>query len=175
MSSAFNELLKQVGSASLPPVDAWHPEREGQIDIRIRADGTWLHDGTVIRRKAIAKIFSTILRLEDDMYYLVTPVEKLKIQVDDVPFLAVDMEASGMGEEQDVLFKTNMDEVVLLDDSHSLTIEHSDAGPRPYIDVRDGLSARVLSDVFYRLADLVEDPDSEPMYLWSAGSRFQVS
>ena len=175
MSSAFNELLKQVGSTNLPPVDSWQPEREGQIDIRIRVDGTWLHDGTEIRRKAIAKIFSTILRREGDSYYLVTPVEKLKIKVDDVPFLAVDMEASGVGIEQRVLFKTNMDDVVLLDDSHPLTIADTDAGPRPYIEVRNGLLARVLSDVFYRLADLVEDPDAEPMYLWSAGSRFQVS
>ena len=109
------------------------------------------------------------------MYYLVTPVEKLKIQVDDVPFLAVDMEASGASSEQRVLFKTNMDDVVLLDDSHPLTVQNTDAGPRPYIDVRNGLYARVLSDVFYRLADLVENPDVEPMYLWSAGSRFRVS
>ena len=175
MSSAFNELLKQVGSASLPPVESWHPEREGQIDIRIRSDGTWLHDGTVIRRKAIARIFSTILRLEDSAYYLVTPVEKLKIQVDDVPFLAVDMEASGTGKEQRVLFKTNMDDVVLLDGDHPLTIERTSSGPRPYIEVRDGLCARVLSDVFYRLADFVEDPDADPLFLWSAGCRFQVS
>lgn len=175
MSTAFNELLKQVDSAKLPPVESWRPERVGQIDIRVKADGTWLHDGTEIRRKSIAKIFSTILRLEDDTYYLVTPVEKLKIQVDDAPFLAVDMEASGTGEEQDILFKTNMDEVVLLDEAHSLTIENTDAGLRPYIEVRNGLRARILSDVFYRLADLVENPDSEPMYLWSAGERFRAS
>lgn len=175
MSTAFNELLKQVGSTSLPPVDSWHPEREGQIDIRIRADGTWLHDGTVIRRKSIARIFSTILRREDEFYYLVTPIEKLKIQVDDVPFLVIDMEASGAGKEQRVLFKTNMDEVIPLDNAHALTIENTDAGPRPYIEVRSRLCARVLSDVFYRLADLVEDPETDPLYLWSAGSRFRVS
>ena len=104
-----------------------------------------------------------------------TPVEKLRIEVEDVPFLAIDMEASGVGKEQQVLFKTNMDEVVPLDKTHPLMIETRDTGPRPYIEVRDGLFARVLSDVFYRLADLVEDPDAEPMYLWSAGSRFQVS
>ena len=175
LSTAFSELLKQVGSANLPPVESWHPERVGQIDIRVKTDGTWLHDGTEIRRKSIAKIFSTILRREGDTYYLVTPVEKLKIQVDDAPFLAVDMEASGTGEEQDILFKTNMDEVVLLDEAHSLTIENSDAGLRPYIEIRNGLRARILSDVFYRLADFVEDHDAVPMYLWSAGCRFLVS
>ena len=121
MSNAFNELLKQVGSTNLPPV------------------------------------------------------EKLSIEVEDVPFLAVDMEASGEGEKQQVLFKTNMDEVVRLDDAHPLTIANTDTGPRPYIAVRDGLRARVLSDVFYRLADFVENPEADPMYLRSAGSRFQVS
>lgn len=175
MSGIFNELLKQVGGAHLPPIDSWHPEREGQIDIRIRTDGSWLHDGTVIRRKSIAKIFSTILRREGNSYYLVTPVEKLKIQVDDAPFLAVDMEASGSDREQQVLFKTNMDDVVLLDGAHSLQVVNTDLGPRPYIEVRSGLSARILSDVFYRMADLVEDPETEPMYLWSAGIRFKVS
>lgn len=168
-------MLKQVGSARLPPVESWHPEREGQIDIRIRTDGSWLHEGTLIRRKSIAKIFSTILRREGASYYLVTPVEKLRILVDDVPFVAVDMEASGTGREQQVLFKTNMDEVVLLDDEHTLTVTNSTNGPRPYIEVRKGLAARIVSDVFYRLADLVEDPEADPMHLWSAGCRFRVS
>ena len=115
------------------------------------------------------------MRREGDSYYLVTPVEKLKIQVDDVPFLAVDMEASGSDREQQVLFKTNMGEVVLLDINHALTIENTQSGPRPYIEVRDGLCARILSEVFYRLADYVEDPEADPMFLWSAGYRFQVS
>ena len=175
MNAAFNELLKQVGSASLPPVASWHPEREGQIDIRIRNDGTWLHEGTVVRRKSIAKVFSTILRREGDHYFLVTPVEKLRIQVDDVPFVAVDFEASGEGQEQQILFKTNMDDVVLLDDAHPLTIETTTSGPRPYMLVRNGLNARLVTDVFYRLADLVEDPDGDPLYLWSSGCRFRVS
>ena len=175
MNAAFNELLKQVGSTQLPPVESWHPEREGQIDIRIKTDGSWLHEGTLIRRKSIAKIFSTILRREGGTYYLVTPVEKLRIQVDDVPFVAVEMEASGTGQAQQVLFRTNMDDVVLLDDDHELTVTNSPNGPRPYINVREGLAARLVSDVFYRLADLVEDPEADPMYLWSAGYRFRVS
>lgn len=175
MNKAFDELLKQVGQQKLPPVASWHPDRVGEIDIRVAADGTWFHDGTIIHRKGIVKIFSTILRREDDAYFLVTPVEKLKIQVDDVPFLAVDMEASGAGREQRVLFKTNLDEVVLLGAQHELKIEQSKTGPRPYLHVRDKLFARLLSDVFYRLADLVDDPDSEPLTLWSAGRRFLVS
>lgn len=175
MSTPFNELLKQVDSTNLPPVESWHPQREGRIDIRIKTDGTWLHDGTVIRRKSIARIFSTILRREDERYYLVTPVEKLKIEVDDVPFLVVDMETSGIGRDQKILFKTNMDEVVPLDNAHALTIEHTHTGPRPYIEIRNRLRARLLSDVFYRLADLVENPDADPLYVWSAGSRFRVS
>ncbi len=175
MNAAFNELLKQVGSTSLPPIASWNPEREGQIDIRIRNDGTWLHEGTVVRRQSIARVFSTILRREGDHYFLVTPVEKLRIQVDDAPFLAVDFEASGEGQEQRIVFKTNMDDVVLLDDAHPLTIETTKSGPRPYLLVRNGLNARLVTDVFYRLADLVDDPDGDPLYLWSSGYRFRVS
>ena len=153
----------------------WHPDREGEIDIRVRMDGSWLHEGTVIHRNAIAKIFSTILRREGDTYYLVTPVEKLRIQVDDVPFIAVDMEACGTRRQQRIVFKTNMGEAVLLDEAHALTITQSGAGPRPYLHVRDNLHARLLSDVFYRLADLVEDADHDPLWIWSSGQRFRVS
>ena len=175
MNTAFDELLKYVGSTKIPPIASWHPEREGKIDIRIRRDGVWLHEGTVIRREAIARVFSTILRREDDAYYLVTPVEKLRIVVDDVPFLAVDMEASNGTETQRILFRTNMREVVLLDRDHPIHIKHTKTGPRPYVLVRDGLYARVLNEVFYRLADLVEDPEAEPLYVWSYGQRFKVS
>ncbi len=175
MGGAFDELLKQIGNQKLPPIDLWHPKEESSFDIRVRTDGTWLHEGVMIQRKAIAKIFSTILMREGKHYFLVTPHQKLRIQVDDVPFLAVDFEASGNGIEQRILFKTNMDDVVPLDGEHILIIKETACGPRPYIHVRRGLYARVLNEPFYRLADLVENPDEDPLLLWSAGTAFRVS
>ncbi|MYD42862.1 MAG: DUF1285 domain-containing protein [Gammaproteobacteria bacterium] len=175
MSKAFNDLFAQINRAKLPPVALWQPDHVGEIDIRIAADGTWFHEGREIFRKGIAKIFSTILRREGEAYFLVTPAEKLRIQVDEVPFVAIDVEAAGVGVEQRVLFKTNLDEVVMLDANHALRIEQRATGPRPFVHVRDSLEARLLSGVFYQLAEFVEDPESEPLTLWSNGHLFQVS
>lgn len=175
MSQAFNDLLKQVGQSKLPPVENWHPDRIGEIDIRIKANGEWLHEGVVIHRKPIVKIFASILRIEEDGYFLVTPVEKLAIQVEDVPFVVVDMESLGEGREQSVVFKSNVDDVILLDCEHPLTLVEDADGFKPYVHVRNSLQARLVNEVFYRLADLVEDEEAEPLYLWSGGKRFRVS
>lgn len=168
-------MLAQCQSKNLPPVDQWQPDRQGEIDIRIRRDGIWLHNGTEIRRKSIARVFSTILRREENDYFLVTPVEKLRIEVDDVPFVAVDMEASGVGDNQSIVFRTNLDDAVLLSKEHWLSVRVMDSGVCPYVLVRDRLEARLLNEVFYRLADFVEDPEAQPLALWSEGTRFIVS
>ena len=175
MSSAFNDLIEQLRSARLPPVDSWTPERVGEIDIRIRRDGTWLHEGTEIRRQSIARVFSTVLKREGDDYFLVTPVEKLHIEVDDVPFTAVDFEVSQTGRDQSIVFKTNLGDVVLLDIEHPLMLETGEkCEVKPLLHVRSRLYARLLRDVFYRLADYVESPDANPLVIWSAGERFVV-
>ena len=166
----FQALLDAAQNRSLPPVERWRPERVGSIDIRIAANGDWYHDGTRIERFAIAKLFATILRREGDEYYLVNPVEKLKIQVDDAPFIATDMETEGEGAERRVAFTTNVDDVVVADAAHPIVVEHAD-GPRPYVEVRAGLRALIARSVFYRLADLaVEEGGS--MVVWSASARF---
>ena len=92
---SFDELLAAAKSRSLPPVEGWDPERCGSIDIRVAANGDWYHEGALIKRFAIAKLFAGILRLEGEAYYLVTPAEKLRIEVDDAPFVATGMEADG--------------------------------------------------------------------------------
>lgn len=176
MSSAFQDLVKQINKTKLPPVDTWHPERQGEIDIRIRRDGVWFHEGSEIRRKSIAKVLSTVLKREFDEHYLVTPGEKLRIEVDDVAFTAVDFEAMGSGRDQQIVFKTNLDDVVLLDADHRLLVGHNlKYGFTPYLHVRNGLHARLLNDVFYRLADYVECAEADPLVIWSAGERFVVS
>ena len=172
--SAFDALLEQIGSNSLPPVERWKPERTGEIDILIRKDGVWEHEGRELQRKSIAKVFSTILIQDGEDYYLTTPVEKLRIRVEDTPFVIVDMESSGAGHSQRLLFKTNMGDVVPLDQDHPLTVTKTHTDIRPIVRVRASLDARILNSVYARLADLVEDSEASELKLWSYGACFDV-
>lgn len=170
MNSSPDKIEAQVKSLQpadrgLPPLDKWHPELSGDIDIRIQRDGTWLYNGEPLKRQAIARLFSTILRREDDGdYYLVTPVEKWRIQVEDTPLLAHSLEvveAEGAG--QVLKVTTNMDEVLEISADHPLKVgvyEGSDE-PRPVIAVRHGLEARLVTSAFYDLANYVEEREDE--------------
>ena len=174
MSDAFNRLATEVGTTKLPPIHLWNPQHVGEINIRIRDDGVWIHDGREITRKSIARVFSTILAKEGDDFFLVTPVDKLKIQVDDAPFVAVDFESSGRGVEQKLLFKTNMDDVVRVDAQHPIHVCFHGDEPRPYVRVRGELDALILRSVFYRLIDLIEDDDTKVLSIWSYGQEFHL-
>ena len=171
-TSSFNDLLAAAKDRSLPPVERWNPHRSGAIDIRIAADGDWFHEGALVKRFAIAKLFATILRLDDGDYYLVTPVEKLRIRVDDAPFVAVDMESDGEGSERRLLFRTNVGDVVLADSEHPITVTKSSSGPRPYVEVRRGLRALISRSVYYRLVALADLESDGEVSIWSAGQRF---
>ncbi len=168
----FRRLLATAQGRRLPPVHLWHPERVGSIDIRIAADGTWFHEGAAIRRVAIARVFSTILRLEEGQHYLVTPAEKLAIEVEDAPFVAVDMESSGQGSDRHLVFATNLADAVLADAEHPITVEGTRDQPRPYVEVRDGLRALIARSVFYRLVEEAETEAGGEVSIWSAGTRF---
>lgn len=171
--SAFADLLAAAENRNLPPVERWHPTRTGAIDIRIAASGDWYHEGALIKRAAIARLFATVLRLEDDgAYYLVTPAEKLRIQVDDAPFVATGMEADGEGRAARVLFTTNMGEAVLADARHPIVVEQRAEQPRPYVEVRDGLRALIARPVFYRLVAMARVDEAGQVCVWSAGARF---
>lgn len=172
MPSPFQELLATAKDRSLPPVERWAPERVGEIDIRIAANGDWYHEGTRIERFAIAKLFATILRLDDGAHYLVNPYEKLRIQVDDAPFIATDMESQGEGTERRILFSTNVDDVVVADAEHPIVVEDRNGEPRPYVQVRRGLRALIARSVFYRLVDMAVDEGEGELILWSGGARF---
>ena len=174
MPSPFQELLDAARDRRLPPVERWHPKRVGEIDIRIAANGDWYHEGTRIERFSIAKLFATILRLDDGEFYLVNPVERLKIQVDDAPFIATDMETQGEGADRRILFTTNVDDVVLADAEHPIMVEDHSGEPRPYVEVRGGLRALIARSVFYRLADIAVEDDDGTMGVWSAGTRFAL-
>lgn len=135
-----------------PPVHLWNPAHVGRIDIVIRADGSWWHEGGRIGREALVRLFSTILRRDDDGYCLVTPVEKLLIEVEEAPFLAVALARRG----DDLVFTTNVGDEVTAGPENAIRVETDPATgePRPYLHVRRGLEARIVRPVFYELAEL---------------------
>lgn len=142
----------------LPPVHLWRPERSGEIDIVIRKDGSWIHEGGRIGREALVRLFSTILRKDPDGYWLVTPVEKLRIVVEDAPFLAVRVDRVG----EALRFQTNVGDEVDADPAHPIRVEIDDDGePRPYVLVRGGLEALITRPVFYELVEMAEERATE--------------
>ncbi|WP_343866616.1 DUF1285 domain-containing protein [Caenispirillum bisanense] len=154
----------------------------GDLDMRIDRNGTWFYHGSPIGRKELVRLFSTVLKREDDgSYWLETPVEKGRIIVEDAPFLAVEMEAEGAGRNRRIRFRTNVDDWVTLDDDHPLRVEHDgETGePSPYVLVRPGLEARINRPVFYELVEMgVEEDagDEKGVHygVWSTGTFFPL-
>ena len=162
-----------------PPVHLWNPPYCGEIDMRIARDGTWFHEGTPIGRMPLVKLFSSILRIEDGKYFLVTPVEKVGIVVDDAPLLAIDFEVEGEGEAQVLRFFTKTDDEVVANAENPIraTRDAQTGEPAPYVHVRRGLEALIDRKSFYRLVDLGvhHEVDGESWFgLWSEGSFFPV-
>lgn len=147
----------QEGGRSLPPVHLWHPENCGDIDIVIRRDGTWMHENSPIGRAELARLFSTVLRLDPDGYHLVTPVEKMRITVEDLPFRAVTMQRDG----DDLVFTTDVGDEARAGPDHAITVETDvlTGEPAPRVHVRAGLEARIARTVFYDLVEMAEERD----------------
>ena len=160
----------------LPPVEKWNPAHCGDIDIRIARDGTWYHEGTPVGRKELVRLFSTILRKDPDGFVLVTPAEKMRIVVEDAPFLAVLMDVRGEGRNQTLAFTTNVgDETVAGPDNPiRVEIDPKTEEPAPYVHVRKGLEARLSSAVFYQLVDLAELDGDGFLGVWSGGVFFRL-
>ncbi len=169
----FDSLAAIHADKRLPPVGRWHPEREGRIDIRIAADGVWYHEGAPIKRPAMVRLFSTVLRKDPDGYCLVTPNEKLLIEVEDAPFVAIDLEVKGSGRDSELMFVTNVEDCVVADRLHALRVSERNGQPRPYVHVRDGLDALISRAVFYRLVDLGIEEGNE-CCVYSRGERFSL-
>lgn len=138
--------------SSLPPVHQWNPSCVQEVDMRIARDGTWHYQGTPINRQRMVRMFSTVLRKDDDGYYLVTPVEKVRVEVELAPFIAVKMETVLEPDGPAVAFQTNVDDITVVDRAHPLWVEHEDKGPVPMVRVRDRLDALLTRSVFYELA-----------------------
>ena len=163
------------------PVHLWNPEFCGDLDMRIAFDGTWFYMGTPIGRKPLVQLFASVLRHDDDgKYYLVTPVEKCGIAVEDVPFLAIEMNVDGEGKDQILSFRTNVEDQVKIDDDHPIRfeIEENTDGLRPYILVRGRLDARVSRSVFYELVALGvhQEIDGISQFgVWSSGRFYPMA
>ncbi|MEY8830444.1 DUF1285 domain-containing protein [Sedimentitalea sp. XS_ASV28] len=159
----------------LPPVHLWNPPFCGDLDMRIARDGTWFYLGTPIGRFELVKLFSSILKLEDGKYFLVTPVEKVGITVDDAPFVAVDFEASGVGKDQVLTFTTHVGDTAIAGADHPIRVARdAETGePSPYVMIRAGLEALIDRKSFYRLVELGDHHDGW-FGLWSSGEFFAV-
>ena len=169
----FDTLKALQARQRLPPVDKWRPARQGRIEIRIASDGTWYHEGRAFTRMALVRLFSTVLRREGDSYYLVTPREKLTIEVEDAPFLAIDFETRGEGFSREIGFRTNTDDVVFAGPGHPVWIEREASGPKPYVHVRGGLNALIARSVYYPLVELAQESDGH-LWLHAGGERFDL-
>lgn len=176
LTVAANEAAKANSAGKgLPPVHLWNPPFCGDLDIRIASDGTWFYMGTPIGRPALVRLFSTILKREDGKHFLVTPVEKVGIRVDDAPFLAVEMLREGDGRDRLLRFRTNVDDWVACDSSHRLRFEASaDGGLTPYLHVRADLWAKVTRALYYELVDMGEERvvDGNRMFGIASGGEF---
>jgi hypothetical protein len=177
---AARSLGEGAGGKALPPVHLWTPAHCGEIDIVIKANGLWFHEGSPIGREALVRLFSTVLRKDPDGFHLVTPVEKLKIAVEDAPFIAVRLDRLADDTGRPVLrFTTNVGDEVEAGPEHAIRVQAAgpDGQPRPYVHVRRGLEALIARPVFYELAELaVERPfsDGPMMAVESSGVWFPI-
>jgi len=168
-------IVRQAPGRGLPPVHLWNPAHCGAIDIVIKKSGLWFHEGSPIGREALVRLFSTVLRKDPDGYYLVTPVEMMKITVEDAPFTAVQVDRVG-----DALsFTTNVGDVVEAGPDNEIRVgaDPVTGEPRPYLHVRRGLEALIARPVFYELAEMAVEHETEAgtaMSVQSNGVWFPV-
>lgn len=177
----LERLLLDDSDKSRPPVHLWDPAARPDIGLVIQRDGTWIHQGSPIERIELVKLFSSVLRREaDGRYFIVTPVEKVPIRVVDAPFLAVEMEVRGAGDGQELIWRTNVDDVFTAGTDHPLRfeLEDSSGGLKPYISVRYGLEARVTRALYYdlvNLGDFSSRDGVEHFGVWTGGQFFPMA
>ena len=174
--AGLEQLLRERQGKGPAPVEKWNPPYCGDIGMKIRADGVWNYGGTPIGRMPLVKLFAGVLRKDaDGKHYLVTPVEKVDVDVADAPFLAVEMEVRGSGREQTLVFRTNVDDIVEAGPAHPLRfeVEPGSQGLKPYLLVRGRLEALVTRALYYDLVELAED-EGNGLGLWSGGTFFAM-
>jgi hypothetical protein len=165
------DIARMADERRLPPVESWNPTHCGHSAMRIARDGTWFHEGSPIGRPAMVRLFSTILRREPDGgFVLVTPVEKLDIDVEDAPFVAVELKSEGEGRERSLAFRLNTGDMVVAGPDRPLRF----GSDHPYVEVRKGLDALVARPVYYEMAELALAEAVDPPGLWSNGAFFAM-
>ena len=175
LTTAARDAAAVSPARGLPPVHLWNPPFCGDLDMRIGTDGTWFYMGTPIGRPALVRLFSTILKREDGKHFLVTPVEKVGIRVDDAPFLAVEMTIDDDENGRLLRFRTNVDDWVPCNPAHRLRFEVAeDGGLKPYLHVRADLWAKVTRALYYDLVDMGEERmiDGRKMFGIESGGAF---
>lgn len=169
------EIVRMAEEKKLPPVEKWNPSHCGDSAMRIARDGTWFHEGSPIGRMPMVRLFSTVLRREPDgRFVLVTPVEKLDIEVEDAPFVAVEVKSEGEGRDRRLAFRLNTGDLVIAGADHPIRVAGDDEGPRPYLQVRAGLDASIARPVYYELAEIALAEAADPIGLWSNGAFFPL-
>jgi hypothetical protein len=172
---SLSDLQRMIDQRRLPPVEKWNPERCGHSAMRIARDGTWYHEGSPISRPAMVRLFSTVLRREaDGSHVLVTPVEKLEIEVEATAFRAVEMQSEGEGKARRLAFRLDSGDAVILDADHPLRLIETEQGPSPRLLVRHGLEAALARPVYYELAEIALAEGNNPSGVWSSGTFFPV-
>lgn len=174
-ATSLAESIKATKTRGLPPVEKWNPPFCGDIDMEIRRDGTWFYEGTPIGRPGLVKLFASILIRENEDYFLITPVEKVGIRVEDAPFVAVDFETSGSGEAQQLSFATSLDDITVAGPDMPLRFirDEKTGEPSPYVRVRRNLEALIDRKSFYRLVDLGVHHEGW-FGVWSGGAFFGI-
>ncbi|MCG6119519.1 MAG: DUF1285 domain-containing protein [Blastomonas sp.] len=175
------EIAGLVAARKLPPVEQWSPAAESDSHMRIASDGRWYHQGGLISRPAMVRLFASVLRREDDgRHALVTPFEKQWIEVEDAPLLAVEVKSEGSGKQRRLAFRLNTDELVVSSADRPLIVRGSVDEPRPYLGLARGLEARIERQVYYDLVELAlgdqpEDADADAgLPIWSDGACFRL-
>ncbi|MGQ8366449.1 DUF1285 domain-containing protein [Glaciecola sp. 1036] len=168
-----SQLSQASGDKQYPPVDKWDPEYCGEMPLVIKRNGQWWHQGTPFTRAKLVALFSSVLKKEEDRYFLVTPVEKIGIQVEDVPFVAIDADTSDTG----IQISTQVGDKVLISEQHPVELRTFEDAQVPYVNVRRNLWARVHQNVLYRWVDQAEhvsNGNKTELFLTSNGYRFSI-
>ena len=166
-----------VSDRTHPPVDRWNPSHCGDSEMRIARDGSWYHQGQPITRPAMVRLFSTVLRREPDgSHVLVTPVEKLAIEVEATAFIALEMESEGEGENRRIALSLNSGDALVIGREHPLNLtDDDDHGPQPRVLVRHGLEATLARPLYYELAEIALAEGHDPAGVWSDGIFFPLA
>jgi uncharacterized protein len=174
-SLSLHQIAELSAARKLPPVHEWNPAQSGDSEMIIMSDGRWFHQGGEIKRPAMIRAFSSLLRRDGDGgYFLVTPAEKLSIIIEDAPFIAVELRHEGSGKSRNIAMRLNTDDLVILGANHRMEMRKQEGQDVPYIHVRDNLWAKVARPVYYELAELALADDNEHPVIWSNGTAFPL-